>query len=439
MDGEETSAPAEPLTAIGEYLALDLAAGSALAGALHERVESEASLPQLVLTAAGEDGALSRALTPAMNEWLNTRVAHFRAGALAELESDARTIKISKDVDGILVEAVQDQWDRHKAKRTLEVLEKFNREHKGVLEEYERVSSEYNLIRAEEGGRDAKTPNKWLEFGLLIPAVMVPEAMLNFESFRRAPIIQSDAMALGATILVGIGIAAAAYCIGLFIRQINYYTSARDDDGGRKRSGWPFYVWGSSALSVSIGSVAAARYYYILPKIEESIILGHTPPNIVVSIGSLLFGNMICFLVGAIITFFLNDPNPEFADKAERRKKLAEEIKQFSKKEVSEQLDRIAAHVKNEKDGAKRKGDQMAGKMGYAQLRERFSRVMAKDLQVVGVLQSYRSALVAAIKRRRGEVSIDIRDPSTDNSNPMRHISLDGFTAEPLHLSRSQS
>lgn len=416
--------------ALDKYLEFDLSEHAPATQALAARAPQEAVNAQLHLTAAGDDGALSQGLTPAMNEWLMTRIAPVRGPALADLESQARGIKIATNVDGVLVEAEQDRVERHKARRTQEIVGKFNRDHKQLLERCARLTDEYNRIRAEEG-RDAKVPNKWLEFGVLIPVVMIPEAMLNFESFRRAPIIQSDAMALGATILVGFGIAAAAYCVGLFIRQFNYF--AQPDSGERQRSGWPLYTWGSSALLMSLGSVAVARYYYLLPRIQEAIVLGGPVPNIPVSIGSLLFGNLICFLVGAIITFFLNDPNPAYADAAENLNKVQAKVDRLIKRKISAQLDQVEHRAKLERETARRKHDQMTGRPGFSQLRERFDRLSAKDAEVVGALQAYRMALIQA----NPQIEFAQHVHSSDNADPTKYVSADAFSGMQLQLSRS--
>jgi hypothetical protein len=421
---------------VDRYLALDLNHSAPVAQALLSRAAEEARQRHLTLTAAGEDGAMSPHLTPVMNEWVNTHVEMHRGQALGALEAQARNIRISASAEGVLLEVEQDKAERHQAKRHLEVMEKFNRDHKKDLEQRAQLQGEYDLMRAELGGRDAKVPSKILEFGVLIPLIMIPESLLNFESFRRAPIIQSDAMALGATILVGIGIAAAAYCIGLFIRRFSYYNEP--DNTERPRAGWPLYTWGTLALTISLGSVAAARYYYLLPRIQEAQLLGEAIPNIPMSIGSLLFGNLICFLVGAIFTFFLNDENPDYAHKAELLRKLDRKLKRLNRTQVTAALDQVDARTKQLKDIAKRRADQMNGKPGYSALRERMARVLTKDSEVIGLLQSYRTALVNEIKNSQSDFVFEVREPSADRSDPTTPVSVDRFAALTLKLYRSK-
>lgn len=424
---------ASAATAVDRYTSIDLSSNGLIVRELLDRAPDEAASPSLVLSAKGDKDALSPGLTPAMKEWLNSRIAPVRGEALAELETQARGIKIANNVDGSLVEAEIDRKERWRSEQHVDVLGAFNRRHKELLENVNRLQGEYNRIRADEGGRDAKTPNKWVEFGILIPLILLPESLLNFESFRRAPIIQSDAMALGATILVGIGIAAAAYCIGLFIRRFHYY--ARPYDHERPRAGWPLYMWGSTLLAVSLGSVAVARYYYLLPRIQEAIVLGQPVPNIPFSIGSLLFGNLICFLVGAILTFFLNDPNPDYAEKAEQLRKHKKRLRGLSRREVDSKLDQVDARAKRDKDEAQRRAQQMVGQPGYSQLRERFGRLTAKDTEVVGALNAYRGALVRALNNPHFE--FEMRELTADRADDVVRVKPQHFAAIPLELSRS--
>jgi hypothetical protein len=421
--------------AVERYAALDLSRDGAMHRSLIERAPDEAMRSSVNLTATGDKGTLSQGLTPAMNQWLASQVSPSRMAALAELEAQSRAIKIANNVDGFLYEIKHDKIERERAEKRLDLLDSFNRKNKNLLEEVGRLQGEHDDLRASEGGRDAKLPNKWIEFGVLIPLILLPESLLNFESFRRAPIIQSDAMAVGATILVGIGIAAAAYCIGLYIRQFHYFS--RPDDRYQQVAGWPLYTWGSSALSVSLGSVAVARYYYLLPKIQEAIVLGGSVPNLPVSIGGLLFGNLICFLVGAILTFFLNDPNPVFAAKAESLQKARRRLGVKSRKELDGELDVIDARAKREREEARRRADQMMNRPGYGQLQERLGRLTAKDSEIIGALNAYRGELVRAIHARGGDVDFEWRDPTGDRADPVTRVKPEAFLGIPLDLSRS--
>lgn len=417
--------------AVEDYLALDVSPDGEVARLLLGRAGQEAESGRLELTAAGDAGALSAGLTQAMSEWLNQFVASRRGVAVAELMAQARDIRPNATVDGLLLEAEHDRIDNEKNKKTLDTLAAFNNEHSDALNEVDRLQSDCDHFRAKYENREAKHPNLLLEWTLLF-LIMVPEALLNFESFRRAPIIQSDAMALGATILVGLGVAGAAYCFGLFIRRYHYY--AREDDAGRRRAGWPLYSFGSILLAVSLGTVGAARYYYLLPKIQEAVVIGAPVPNVYISVGSLLFGNLIGFFLGVVVTFFMNDPDPEYADKASELRKAKEKYSGLFKLNVLRKLDSFAARAKEDREEKTRTAARMASKQGFSQLRQRVDRMKAKDMQVVGLLQNYRTTLIRAIRERNAPVEITMREPTHDAHNPVSSVPLERFSALPLRL-----
>jgi hypothetical protein len=421
-----------PVSKLEAYLGMDLTPEGPAGAYLLARAANEAENNDgtIELSAAGKDW--SPHLTPEMSRWLNAQVSNWRGQALAEIDSQARKIRIGARLEGVVREILHDKAERVKANRHFEVTSQFNQKHKSDLENEERLREEYEDLRATLGGREAKVPNRWLEFGVLIPLILVPESLLNFESFRRAPIIQSDAMALGATLLVGLGIAAAAYCLGIYARQINYFM--RPDDRARKRSGWPIYTFGILALLISLAAVAVARYYYLLPRIQEAVLLGETVPNVGFSIGSLLFGNLICFLLGAILTFFLNDENPEFSEKSAHFEKLKRRVSKAKHREVDTILREVDARAAHDQEAALRKDEQMQRHQGYSQLREQVARVQAKDQEVIGLMQRYRNELAQQIKSRSRDVMFRLQGATGDLSNPKQFLPADKFTGLELKL-----
>lgn len=423
------------MSAVDQYLNLDVSQGGALSTALMGKLAQEASQNSVSLTAEGERGSIAAGLTPGMLEWVTTYVQPVRAAALAELRNDARNVKIGNGVDGVFLEVEKDTADQRVAERRYEILSNFNRKNNKLLTDTAMVRHEYDELRAIQGGREAKTPPWWLEWAILLPIIMIPEALLNFESFRRAPIIQSDAMALGATILVGFGIAAAAYMIGLYVKRFNYYREP--DNQLKRRAGWPYWAFGIILLIVSLGSVAVARYYYILPQIELAIVTGSVPPNMYFSIGSLLFGNLICFLIGAVITFVLNDPNPDYAEKKVEKDRLERRLAKIQRTEVDGPLKAVDDRARIDKDAAQRKAGQMAGRPAYNDFRMQADKVLAMDAAIRGLLQGYRSALVNEVQQRNPRFQFSQEKLDRDRSDSIDTITPSQFNVMPLNLSRS--
>lgn len=418
--------------AVEDYQEEDFGRDGAAGKALMARIEDEVDHESLTLTAVGDSGAWAAGLTPAMNEWLNSDVVALRTQAINEVEQAARAVKIAPKVDGILTEVELDRVERQRMYRTAELVENFNRDNKDALEDLREKDDEYQLMKAEEGGREAKLPNHFIEWGILLPGILIPEALLNFESFRRAPIVNSDFMALGATVLVGIFIAVAAFAYGLFIRRLNYYSRA--DDQQRNASGWPLMVFGSVLLTLALISVAAARYYYLLPLLEEAILSGGRPPNLYMSIAALLAGNLGCFFAGVIFTFLRHDPNPDFADRAMALRKAKTKVENLMSRALRRQLSELDRRAKDDREQIDRKARQMQGKAGYADMRKAVGAISAHDNKVVALLQRYRSELVKALRASGREVQVQQRDVSADLSNPNRIITLADFNALPINL-----
>lgn len=427
------------LPELDRYVELDVTAPESVAYAkLMQRAEQEATSERLTLSAEGDPGAIGPGLTPAMNEWLNTHVAGIRRSAITALANRAEHVRISDAVGGVFEELVHSRADRWKAEQSRTVNEDFERKHKPLMDDYAEVDAEFKAIRADEGGREPRIPNPWLEFGILLPLVLIPESLLNFESFLRTPIIQTDAMALGVTLIVGIAIAAAAHLVGVYIRQFHYFS--RPADHGRSRSGRPMWVLGAVLLLLALASVATARYYYLLPLIQEANVLGMEPPNIVFSIASLLIGNLICFALGAAFTFLLHDRNPDYVDKAVKRRKLSKQL-EAARKPVDKRLQEIADRARRDKEDVRGKAQLMAGRPGFAEFRSAVERLRAKDSEVVGLLQAYRSALLQACRENGGRVVLRKRDAMSSRANPYIDLDPDAFLAEPLelHLSEGRS
>ena len=379
------------MSSIQAYKDLDVSPDSDAFKSLMSKAEQEAGRSSIELTSEGDEGALAHGLTTGMKSWLQKHVGPKRAAAISEVETKARAIEIAHGTNGVLDRVEVDKLKRDRAKRRSDVTKAFHDRNATQLRDYNDAHTEYNAMRFREGGRDPKIPNRFIEWGVLLPLIMIPEGLLNFESFRRAPIIQSDFQALGATIIVGIGIALAAHMVGLFVRQFNYYMKADDDH--QNRSGLPMLGLGVVLLLVSLGVVGYARYYYLLPQIEEAIMLGQKSPNILLQVGSLLLGNLVVFLIGTVLTFKLHDPNPAFSDKGRLFRKLKKEYTSLQKKEVNNRLAELDRAFKENKDKTDEMTIQLTGLPDYFPIRTGVDAIDAKDSEILGVLSEYKELL----------------------------------------------
>lgn len=411
------------------YRDLDLSPGSIAKKALMDRLDQESQNSALTITGDGEDGACAQGLTSAMLGWMQSHVIPKRSSAINEAEAIAKQITVGKGALGVLEPVEVDKQKRERAQRRSQVMAEFRNRNAQFVKDFEEVENEHGAMKFDEGGRDAKVPNRILEWGILLPLVMIPEAMLNYESFSRAPIIQTGFQALGVTIIVGIGIAIAAHMVGRYVRQFNYFM--RPDDEYQNRAGWPLWSIGSLLLLVALGVVWYARYYYLLPQIEEAIILGQSPPNVYAQAASMLLGNIVVFVIGAALTFLLHDPNPEYSDKARKLNELKAKRKRIEKAEINNKLSAIEQAFKEKVEMARKKASQMSNMPQYASVRAAIGMIESKDAEVMGLLSEYKDALAS---RLSSDFMFEQHYSHGDRSHPGQLVAKSDFTTMPSKL-----
>ncbi len=420
------------IPAVEAYAGIDLSQGSPAYESLMNGVEAEANSGEIVLSGDGTQGEPGPNMTNNMMAWLGNTIGEYRRSAVEAVAGHCSNIEVARGAHGEWIDLKIDDAKRARAQRRIKAISKFRTDNNKLVTDLDHVSQEYERIKDEEGGRDARVPNLWLEFGLLSAVIMPFEGMLNFESFRQTPIIRSDMMALGSTMLVGLFILIGSWAYGRYLRGWHYYT--QPDNPKRAGEGWAILSLGTAMLTISLGIVAAARYYYILPQIEEALILGLKPPNVPTTIGSLVLGNLGCFIFGVIATFFMNDPNPEYQQKAKKKKKLDDKYEKLYKAQVARELNVAESRFSEDKDSAESRRKQMTGKPGYDVFQREAGRVKATDERVLGLLRAYRAALGEKIQASGGKTRI--YKPNFDNvlADERERVSAGQLATLPLYL-----
>lgn len=422
--------------AIQAYADLDLSPGSPAVTALMSRATQEGAQREITISTEGDSNAPSEGMTQGMIAWFQSYIAPKRTSAISAAEDLASGITLGRGTPGILERVKVDEAKRSLARRRSEILSRFRNENATLIKNLEDTANDHDHLRIAEGGRDAKVPNHWIEWGVLLPLIMLPESLLNFGSFRRAKIIESDAQALGVTIIVGIAIAVAAHLVGRFIRQYSFFMRA--DDERSNRSGWPLWSIGSVLLVVALGVVAYARYQYLITLAATEIALGRAPPNIAASLAGLLGGNMMVFLIGVGLTFMLHDPNPEYSDKARKLAKVQKKADALRRNEVTLKLREIEKRFKDDCDATARLTQQMANQPGFASLRSSVNAIEAKDREITGILNQYKQALIDAIAQRDPKFSFEKYYSTGDRTADSERVKLSDYAAMTPQLLWSQ-
>lgn len=255
---------------------------------------------------------------------------------------------------------------------------------------------------------------------------------MNYRSF--ADLTGLGVAGLGLTIVVGAGIGLAAWLAGRFWKAWQYYMRADDDD--QKQRGLRMIGLAAVLLAVTLTVVGYARYRTVAQKALEQMLLGLTPGNPVTATVLLLAGNLLVFFVGFAITYAIHDENPEFAD---RSKKLGEAQRRFDaieRRELTAKLEEAARGYRQKVDRLHKRSQGMARQPGYAEVREQFGRLDAKDHEVVGLLQSYRGYLVSHLEGRDPPFVFNASLAERQSGHGESMVGLSDFNSQELRLYR---
>jgi hypothetical protein len=416
---------------VDRYINLDLSPSSDVAEDLLNRVAQEARRPTLSLSGDGVAGALSANLTPAMSAWLGKCIAPARQAAITAIESAAYRIRLPGNTQGVVAEIEDDRLKRvHNSGRS-EKIARFYEKHQSAIDQMNTLQREYDALRAEEGNRDALTPSRAKDLGLIV-LIAIPEGFINYSSFFLWT--KLGVVALGMTLVVALAIGLASFLTGRFWKAYSYYMPP--DDPELKRKGYRLIGIAGSLLSVSLTFVGVARYRTVLEQYIQAVILGLPPPNVYTQTASLLVGNFLIFMIGAAITYWIHDENPRFAEKALDLAKCRTAFENAKTKDLQAKLAGIEEAYRQNKNKMLKRARLMDSQSDYENVADAMGRVAAKDEEVLGLLQDYRCQLVDALEQRDPDFRFAAAgvDRQTGNVTPV--IGLSEFSAMPLYLYR---
>jgi hypothetical protein len=420
---------------VNSYTELDVSKNGSADQRLAAMCETEAksaAVGPIKLTSEADLDAGGPNLTETMRRWLAGDIEAKRRLAWSELAMAARGIRV-RDVEGIVLEIEEDRIDAKKHKDIARIIDDFNGRYAQKIADVTRLKYEYEEQRQLENNRDVKMPSLWLEWIILL-ALMIPESYLNYSAFVRAWYIKTGFVALAITILVGVALAWAAFLLGLFALRARYYLHPTDRDK-RFRGIW-LLIGGTALLTFGLGAVAVARYYVVLTMITDAVMSGTSPPSVAVSVGTLLFGNLIGFLMGAAVTFLMNDPNERYWEKAKSWKKIERELNAAREKEVLRPVKNLEEAAELDRVKMKSRNNQMETSLEFPQFRSRVAQVVAKDDQIRALLGDYKASLAEAILTANPKFTFVKHSPRLDRGVSEQRVSLAEFRQLELRLWR---
>jgi hypothetical protein len=256
---------------------------------------------------------------------------------------------------------------------------------------------------AEQGRKP--TPPRPILYVLGLFSLVTLEAFINFESFMKVPYITSPFLATGATMAVAFAIAMAAHFHGIILKQWNYLFSPQDpgDRSHRARHSDAMrrLIAGGVLLGIALLMVAGSRYYYLREYIMQARILGSTPPSMLGGITFMLFGNIVAYLGGLLLSYSLHDRDPNFAEKDREFRAVTRKLGRLKMKRDA--IQRSAKQGLDTALAAESKKSSNTRGPNYALLRTQVGQLIEKDQQVLALLLEYKAALTQAFIRAGDE------------------------------------
>lgn len=219
-------------------------------------------------------------------------------------------VKLEKDLETI-ESTVEDKMAREK------------QDFRDAREEAADAESEYANLYEQHGNRHARVVNKWLYISLLGLVGMV-EWLINWEAANA--LFAQPYLAAGIVIVIALAIAAASHEHGTLLKQWSYSVGAYADRQTRSRN-LRALIFTSLLFFAAMILVGYMRYKLAYTDLIGSMSVGGSNPfgstgtmsEVYTAVGMTLMGNVIVWILGAMIAYWLHDNDPDFATARQRQ------------------------------------------------------------------------------------------------------------------------
>jgi hypothetical protein len=419
------------------YLEISFDLDSAAAKDLFARLNEESTHSTIPLTPLYSSEALPPYFTPNMASWYKYFVQPYRTRLLNDVTEELQAQSGRRGQKPFILEIERDRIEMRKydAIQTERDAFMLRKDAANIYAELSDKSDQYNLIKSDHG-RDAK---RWTPvlYWVVLFIFMVPEFMINWESFLKIPVLMNTpALVLGSVLLVAAFFAFSSDRIGMVLKQ------RQDRFGGgvsateRRKS--HFELWlGLVLFLIGMGIVVWGRYMLITDIIREKSILkgeGFGSEEMLLFAGALL-GNIGVWLAGVLWSFVKHDSVPEFSELQASVEKLRSEMSRIYNKHLTSRNQRhILAAQKLMEQLDKSDKAQQARATGSQDARQLFNSLRNKDDEALALLEEYRSRLVSKIKSQSRHVVFLIDDISKADLNIREEMLPDVYGSSSLQF-----
>ncbi|MBV9569929.1 MAG: hypothetical protein JO056_01640 [Alphaproteobacteria bacterium] len=386
-----------------EYLDIDLRPDADIARDLLRRAELEAPLVDEGIELSELVGPHPANVTPEMAGWYQLYVEAVRSKALHAIVLLFKQHNDPAKGEGFLAQTRLGSLEEDLLKKKFQVYQSHAQNNVATtdrIRELEKRIAENGHkydVRKAQLGRDAKLPNSWLYFLVLLFVLFGSESALNLEAFEALP-WATPAIAWGATVVIGIAIGLAAHYHGTVFKQWGYYFGAEQDDT-RRGPAWRMLIQGTTALIVSLCFVYYARSAYFASYVVSVGSFGQQSASggFLWVVGGSLLGNFLVYLTGVLWAYLMHDSDPDFVDlrrDLDRDRKVSGALKQKLEAAQHREIEQLTARYKRKVEEAERASGQIMEQAALSGPSQLFKNLQAKDAQVIALLHNYRQVLI---------------------------------------------
>lgn len=372
-----------------DYQKLDLGPNSEAVAWLDVRMDTETGTDGATVQLTDGLDREPAGLTPNMSTWYSRFIANKRLAALEAIRSRFEADRVN-GVPSVVREFEIDRIDNHARSSKHQRLDEFDTRYRALKDQADAAEHLFRLRRADLGNREPRMVHPALYLiGLMV--IVALELALNFESFMAVRWIGSPFLATGCTLLVALAIGWASHLHGSLLRQWDYYFGPHDRT--RFHQGVRMAAIGECLFLIAIFGVLAARYYYIVPLIENAILIAAEPPSLAGSLMFMIAGNLIIYLVGIAWAFMTHDETPDYPALKRAAVKTRAKLDRRFQKEVVDELNRLQRKAEAEKEMIRQRARGQEGSANSLANSQLFAMLRAKDEEVCSVLRDYRARL----------------------------------------------
>lgn len=361
-----------------------------------EQVNALRATPEALLAQANHEAALGPigvdedGLTPGMRQYViapaRSLLAQWRQTRRqfdVAIEPKMRSIRASQEGEKEIA-AARDRaaQDEHDAEERLEADQKYIR----VRNDFRIAENRYHQLRTNHENRDANMVAYHPVYWVALLCIGVAEWLINYDVFFLfAGVV---AIAVGATVVMGVLLAFAAHGHGMLFKQWSYRFGDHRESIDR-HGDWRLLGLSTFSLLIVLGAATGSRYAAVMHQLAGQPAINLLGPDADVSVDPMrdvllsLLWNVMAWAVGVFVAYMAHDKDPEFID-ATRQHARAQRRYDRRRKPVLRRVHQIRARLAKEVER-------------YQSVARTRAADVASERELLDQIEAHEAALVAGL------------------------------------------